>query len=326
MAALAQKLYQNVAWMGGSYAPPTSAHVNVAIAMGEVLLGITDEGKRCAICIVPASKKYDKGSVSEECVPDWQRRALIEEFVAVVKATFAASDNPRKGDLDFNLMPYELDFVDPIKKTPMAVPTYKSMEILKEMNLADKYYIAQGQDNIMDIMRRKWAASPDLLEYELIMYPRGGAPTGEALLRDVIEAMTTDNPGTRAEFKIAEMGAKAYTAEDAEKKFNELIIVPVDFNDDRSSSAVRAILQSPGFTEKSKEEQAAELGPLMDPPVLRVLLSFDPLPYTSPLCEVAPSKRLAAGGAAAGAGSKGGRRRKSKKASKRRSKRRRTRR
>jgi nicotinic acid mononucleotide adenylyltransferase len=32
------KPYQNVAWMGGSYAPPTAAHVNVAIAMGLALL------------------------------------------------------------------------------------------------------------------------------------------------------------------------------------------------------------------------------------------------------------------------------------------------
>jgi hypothetical protein len=144
------------------------------------------------------------------------------------------------------------------------------------------------------------------------MYPRGVGMDPKAELMD---AMTKDHEKTKPEF----MG-RSLSVDQAEDVYRNLIIVPVDFNDDRSSSAVRAILQSPGFTEESKDVQYAKLAPYMHPNVLHVLMTFNPLPYTSQLCEVQPSKRLAA----AGAGGKGGRRRhrKSKKGSKRRSRRR----
>jgi nicotinic acid mononucleotide adenylyltransferase len=316
--------YQNVAWMGGSYAPPTAAHVIVALKMGEALLEKTAPGRRCAVCIVPTSNKYDKGSVSQECVPDDQRRKLIAAFVAVLSATNVMSNNPRKRDLDFLYKDYELN-------APLAVPTIQSMAILSGREdkpewaedvlpePADNYFIAQGQDNIVGIMKRSWVRSPELLAYGLIMYPRGVGVDPKAELMD---AMTKDHPGkTKPEF----MGS-ALSVERAEAVYNNLIIVPVDFNDDRSSSAVRAILQSPGFTEKSKEEQAAELAPFMHPHILRVLLSFDPLPYTSPLCEVQPSKRHAAAGGAAAGGSAGGGRRRRSRGTRRQSRSRRTRR
>jgi nicotinic acid mononucleotide adenylyltransferase len=306
---MAQPHYLNVAWMGGSYAPPTSAHVNVAVEMANKLLELTAPANYCALCIVPVSKAYNKPSVNEACVSDDNRRALIEAFVEAVRRQLFAT-NPRAEFCHIHLMPYELDNKNPAGEHA-PVTTFDSLAMLKVLLTkanaiipGTNYYIAQGQDNIIGIMKRTWFKSDELLDnYKFFMYPRGQVEGLEGLM---MEAMM-DPTSSAIKFKNDPSKIIEPLSEGkARSKIPNVTFVGNGFNDDTSSSAVRKCLRD-GDIEGARG--------MMDPAVFAKLMEIASkeggvLPYSSDKCE--PPK-------------KGGGRRRTK-ASKRRSKRRRTRR
>ncbi len=297
---MAQPHYLNVAWMGGSYAPPTSAHVKVALEMANKLLDITPAPNYCALCIVPVSKAYNKPSVNEACVPDDIRRALIEAFVEAVRRQLFAT-NPRAEFCHIHLMPYELDNKNPAGEHA-PVTTFDSLVKLKGLIPGTNYYIAQGQDNIIGIMKRTWSKSDELLKnYKFFMYPRGQVEGLEGLM---MEAMM-DPTSSAIKFKDKpEEIRRPLTEDEAREVLKKVIYVGEGFNDDTSSSLVRANLQSGNL---------GAVETMMDPAVFAKLMEIASktgvLPYSSDKCE--PPK-------------KGGRRRHRTRA--KRSKRRRTRR
>lgn len=275
--------YQNVAWMGGSYAPPSRMHVQVAMQMGEALLARTDMGKRCAVCIVPVNKNYNKRSVKESCISDAVRRALIQAFVDAVRAEFA--DRPRAKDCDFLYMDYELNAAAP-------VATIDSMAMLKSAVKADNYFIAQGQDNVLGIMRRTWVRSDELMrDYGFFMYPRGATGGLEEQMKSAMMDPTSSTKG------IAPL-----SEDEASDVLKKVVYVGVGFNDDTSSSGVRAALR------------AGDIGAVrasMHPDVFALMAQIASTgagiwPYSSPECDDA------AGGAAARATYGGRRKRHSK--------------
>lgn len=275
------KRYQNVAWMGGSYAPPTRMHVQVAMEMGDALLARTDVGKRCAVCIVPVNKNYNKRSVKEACISDDVRRALIKAFVAAVTKDFAG--RPRAKDCDFLYMEYELNSAGP-------VATIDSLTMLnKEGVTAENYFIAQGQDNVLAIMERKWTKSDKLLEdYGFFMYPRGSVAGLEA---QMMTAMMNSETGKSK-------GIGPLTEEKARAVIDKVIVVGAGFNDDTSSSGVRAALRA-GDIEIVKGS--------MHPDVFKLMASIATTgssvwPYSSRECDDVPEGVGGGGGGGAAAG------------------------
>jgi nicotinic acid mononucleotide adenylyltransferase len=267
--------YENVAWMGGSYAPPTRMHVQVAMQMGAALLEKTTPGKRCAVCIVPVNKNYNKRSVKEACISDAVRRALIMAFVDAVKLEFAS--HPRAKDCDFLYMEYELNASAP-------VPTIDSLGMLKSaLPGATNYYIAQGQDNILAIMRRTWVRSDELLrDYSFFMYPRGDV---RGLPEQMMDAMMDPTSSTKGIAPLSEAAAEAV--------LGKVLYVGAGFNDDTSSSQVRRDL---------RDGNIGAVRAAMHPDVFALMASMATTgtgawPYSSAECDDASASAGGGGGA-----------------------------
>ena len=244
--------YNNIAWMGGSYSPPTRMHVTVALEMGKALSKL---GGKSAVCIVPVSGKYKKGSVRDECITQENRWALAEAFLSAIKSE---SD----GSVDYLLMDYEF-------KAAAAVPTINSLEILKSQEFCSpetNIYIAQGRDNIEGIFSRSWVRSDELIRtYKFFMFPRGDKPyTTEQMMT----TLTTDNEKQKF---------PPISAEEAYGIANGVILVGENFNDDTSSSKVRALIREGGAIDE-----------FIHPLVLSVLKGI-PDAYTNGSCEVTPA-------------------------------------
>jgi len=164
MYIIGMNVYENVAWFGGSFSPPTNMHITVAIEIGKKLLSLTSANNRCCVSIVPVSAAYNKGSVNEECIPSSDRLKLAKAMLKAINQEF---EDPR---VDFVLETHEFD-------SPAPVATINSLEMLKEKygNEAT-YYVAQGQDNIEAIIARKWNRSNNIINgYKFFMFPRGNS-------------------------------------------------------------------------------------------------------------------------------------------------------
>lgn len=266
--------YQNIAWFGGSFSPPTKMHVNVIIEIAKALISRTDEGRISSVCIVPVSNKYDKGSVQMPCITPAERKVLCDAFLAGVKQVW--SDDQSIGDkskIDFHLLTYEMD-----NDTP--TPTIASLEILKSFpeSSGSTIYLSQGQDNMLSIFRRKWVRSNELLANNFIMFPRGNDPN---LYGEMMGALTAPQSDSK-EGKFPPLNQ-----EEAENLLsNRLIIVGQGFEDTTSSSLVRKVLRG---------EQQGDLGDLLHPFVLQALTYLHGQRsdiYTNG-CEDIPSKRTA---------------------------------
>lgn len=232
-------IYEHIAWMGGSYSPPTTAHRKVALEMGIVLSKITSPNKKSCVCIVPVSGAYNKASV--QCFSDQLQRWQMAE--AMIQAIM--NNNP-PGNVDFKLLDYEF-------KSPTPVPTIESLRTLGCQPFCDvntNIFIAQGQDNIEAIMRREWQNSLKLLkDYNFLMYPRGGNDTLQDLKIKMINFMKTDSakqkqpPLTEDQIRVYfGEGTNAVSSSNQVQEIfpnRKLIIVGDGFNDETSSTGVR---------------------------------------------------------------------------------------
>ena len=145
------------AWVGGSFSPPTNAHVDVIIAIGAKLKE-ESQGKPVYIYITPVSQGYNKRSI--KCISLENRRALMAAFIEAIQSKAPEG-------VSFILNEYEMN-------SDVPVITADSLTYLKtKLDKTVKLYLAQGQDNIEQILRRKWS-KPDILDtYPLLMFPRG---------------------------------------------------------------------------------------------------------------------------------------------------------
>lgn len=217
-------IYENVAWFGGSFSPPTKMHVKVAIEIGKTLASMTNKGRKSCVCIVPVSGVYKKGSVRDKCIRQEQRWALAEAFLLAIK-----QDNLSE-NIDFKLLDYEF-------KSPVTVPTKDSISILKGLSFCNEetnVFIAQGQDNIMAIFARKWTNSDGLLLNKFFMFPRGQASVKEIVI-DIIKVLITENSGQKT---------PAVDIEAALNIVSNTHFVGEGFSDGTSSSKVRSLIQS----------------------------------------------------------------------------------
>jgi nicotinic acid mononucleotide adenylyltransferase len=135
--------------------------------------------------------------VRDPCIPQAQRWILANAFKDSV------NPNPI---VDVFLLDYEFN-------SPTAVATVDSMETLKTLHpRADTYFLAQGQDNILAILQKKWKRSDELLKYKFLMFPRGEQQP------EITAAITSE----------------------------QIVNIGGDFNDDTSSSKVRELIRKGG--------------------------------------------------------------------------------
>lgn len=256
-------VYENVAWFGGSFSPPTKMHVKVAIEIGKTLGSMTSKGRKSCVCIVPVSGVYKKGSVRDKCIKQGQRWLLAEAFLDAINQDY------RDGNVDFKLLDYEF-------KSPVAVATKDSISILKGLpfcNEETNVFIAQGQDNIMAIFARKWTNSDGLLENKFLMFPRGQISVKDVVI-ELIRLLITENPYQKTP------PVSISVALDIVSKMQ---FIGEGFSDDTSSSKVRGLIQS--------EKTVSGLEDHVHPRVLAALSEVfaSDSTYSDKSCEIVPA-------------------------------------
>ena len=224
-----------VALVGGSFSPPTNAHVDVIIAIGAKLKELSPE-EQVYVYITPVSQAYNKRSI--KCILLENRRALMAAFIEAIQKKAPEG-------VSFILNEYEM-------KSEIPVITADSLTSLKTRLESEnpekiiKLYLAQGQDNIEQILRRKWS-KPDILDtYPLLMFPRGDG-------------------GFSANVKGNERIKDIITIE-----------IPPDFREETSSSEVRSLFR------RGKTDEAYRI---LHPLVADALRGLGSNPYESSKCD-----------------------------------------
>ncbi len=177
---------RNIAvWMGGSFSPPTTGHMNSGIQVAKTLLR-KNPGAHITVYYTPVSVAYNKPSVKEACVPLAERLALMQLLIDELNRVKSA--DPELATVDFVLSTIETDAKDNAGE-PTAVKTFDSAQ-----KLSEKYgiapadiYLAVGQDNIEGLLKGSWYKWKELLSaYHFVVFPRDDAAAqneaaGEAL-------------------------------------------------------------------------------------------------------------------------------------------------
>jgi len=269
-----ERAHDKIAWFGGSFSPPTKMHVRVAVEIGKSLLHLTAPGRTCCVCIVPVSGAYKKGSVRDPCVTQAHRWTLAEAFLQAILHEVAIDPPARRRDLQFRLLRHEFD-----SATPVA--TIDGLRMLEAHAFCDEHtqiYIAQGQDNIMDIMSRRWVQSDVLLrKYRFFLFPRDNHLSTPTIVVDVVRNL------------IEHRDREKYPPFDLDEALDiasRIELVGDGFSDDTSSSKARQILRN------NRSLDGVDASIPVHPIVLRTLLELSqhtPDIYSSPQCEVTPT-------------------------------------
>lgn len=151
--------------MGGSFSPPTIAHMQALHAAAHCVADMSDIPDKDIIYayFVPVSKSYPKKSVNEECITERARLDLIQTAVEFLQHE---EKNPR---IRYAVSDHEI-------VTGRAVTTYDSVKLFAEHTGAalSSIYIALGQDNLFGLMSGAWYKSNELLhETKILYFPRG---------------------------------------------------------------------------------------------------------------------------------------------------------
>jgi len=207
-------MYEKVAWFGGSFSPPTKMHTVVAKEVGNALGEMTDNS---CVYIVPVSSGYNKPSVKEKCIPTNQRKELVKSFIEGLND---------KG-IHYELFSHEID-------SPNSITTADSLKALEVKTGLSKenIYIVQGQDNVEHIFSRKWNNPDELLEYKIMIFPRGNE-TREQIKVNLAKNLVDSN----------KEGGVKHTTESAKILVDQLIFIGEGFQDDTSSSLVRKLIK-----------------------------------------------------------------------------------
>ena len=218
---------RHVAWFGGTYSPPTSAHFMVAKEMGKKLVDMYPN-EISVVCVTPVSNAYKKPSIHKDCVSPEARVALVKAMVNALNAenTYA--------NLTFVLEYHELN-------SPVAVPTIDSLDLLKRKYPNSTVYISQGQDNVESIFSRQWIKSNKLIEdFGIILYPRGD--DDKSTLKDMAGPLAKALKAPRAESKGKEFDP--YSEPEIGKILRRVHIIDTNFNDESSSSELRKLIRA----------------------------------------------------------------------------------
>lgn len=217
---------RHVAWLGGTYSPPTKAHFMVAMEIGKKI-ALMYPNEECVVAITPVSHEYKKPSIHKDCVSPEARVALVKAMVN------ALNEENTYANLKFVLEYHELN-------SQVAVPTITSLGMLKRKYSNSIVYISQGQDNVEQIFSRQWVKSNKLIEdFGIIMYPRGGDDNSR--LKDMDGALAKALKAPKAQSKGKEFDP--YNEPDIRNILGRVHIIDTNFNDESSSSELRKLIR-----------------------------------------------------------------------------------
>jgi nicotinic acid mononucleotide adenylyltransferase len=150
-------------WFGGSFSPPTFAHMDTVLEASRKLHG-THPLDKIIVEFVPVNMYYGKESVGSSCVSEDDRLDMLNVMIAQLnsqKLPFA----------EFKIGTYELDRG---KKTQKSVPLFGSVKLMEKANKTrpENIYIVLRQHTFESILRNKLPFSDRLVEkYNFIILP-----------------------------------------------------------------------------------------------------------------------------------------------------------
>jgi nicotinic acid mononucleotide adenylyltransferase len=150
-------------WFGGSFSPPTFAHIDSVLEAARKLHG-TYPLSKIIVEFVPVNMYYDKESVRDTCISEDDRLEMLKVMVAQLKSQnlpFA----------EFKIGTYELDRG---KKTRKPVPLFGSVKLMEKANKTtpENIYIVLRQHTFESILRNKLPFSDRLASmYNFIVLP-----------------------------------------------------------------------------------------------------------------------------------------------------------
>lgn len=174
---------KQVVWYGGSFSPPTRAHIKFAQTMGETVYKIT-KSEHIKVVFVPVSSKYNKPSIKEACISEEDRLNMLH-----MTTTFLNEQNDGK-PIEYSISTHELEYGHIYNN---GMPTYLSIPELARIENVDKsqMWFALGEDNIQSIAAGKWNPKDDplqlLRDYNILCNPRGETTTNSR--ENAIKAM-----------------------------------------------------------------------------------------------------------------------------------------
>ena len=181
-------------WLGGSFSPPTLAHMNIA-KIGAEYIANQYPTQKIYLYFVPVNDYYKKASVT--CVNFANRFEMLK----------IAADALNKETEGTNIT-FDVSNIENVEgnKTKTSVRTWRSLELFREEYKAnpENVYLMQGQDNIADILKGSWEKSYDLIfKSKLLCIPRTGGSTKEKLI-EVINLETLIKTDTQFSDKTKE--------------------------------------------------------------------------------------------------------------------------
>lgn len=150
-------------WLGGSFSPPTNAHLNIAEMVGIFMRNKT--GKRVRLFFVPVNDYYTKPSVLCVAGPEHHR-------IHMLRLATDYLNSRRNENLLFDVD--DIEFTEG-ENTKKPIKTVDSVTIFTKKHNAnpDNVYIMQGQDNIAAILAGKWHGTEALVfNSKLLCIPR----------------------------------------------------------------------------------------------------------------------------------------------------------
>ena len=150
-------------WLGGSFSPPTLAHMNIA-KIGAEYIANQYPTQKIYLYFVPVNDYYKKASVT--CVNFANRFEMLK----------IAADALNKETEGTNIT-FGVSDIENVEGKSMGKPvkTWRSLELFIEKYHAnpENVYLMQGQDNIADILKGSWENSYDLIfKSKLLCIPR----------------------------------------------------------------------------------------------------------------------------------------------------------
>jgi nicotinic acid mononucleotide adenylyltransferase len=150
-------------WFGGSFSPPTFAHIDAVLEAARKLHG-THPLDKIIVEFVPVNMYYDKESVGKACISEEDRLDMLKVMVAQLNMQnmpFA----------EFRIGTYELDRG---KKTGKSVPLFGSVKLMEKAHKTDpeNIYIVLRQHTFESILKNKLPFSDRLVaDYNFIILP-----------------------------------------------------------------------------------------------------------------------------------------------------------
>jgi nicotinic acid mononucleotide adenylyltransferase len=180
-------------WMGGSYSPPTIAHIEMAALVGSKVASTS--GLRTHVFFVPVNDYYKKKSVS--CV-------TVANRIHMLKLACEELNGRGLHNVFFHVSIYEVTAAEEAGPWQgKEIKTYESIkQFVKEYGAnKDNIYISQGQDNIEGIVAGKWAFSRDLIfNCKLVCIPRV-----DPIIKDIVRLTRDGVKGLRDKINVSKL-------------------------------------------------------------------------------------------------------------------------